>query len=107
MPLDVTFDDTERMDGITLNPTKKNGQPAAVEAGKTRATVQAGDCTAEVDADGKINIISGTPGSGQVLIEADADLGDGEVLISDVINVTIAGSLAQNLGLQPGTVRPK
>lgn len=100
------FDDTERMDGITLNPTKKNGQPATVQAGSVVATVQIGDVTTEVVND-QINIISGTPGAYEVRVDADADLGDGVTIISDTVNGTINGSLATNLGLTAGTVRPK
>lgn len=106
MPLDISFDDTQRMRGITLNPTKSNGQPTTID-GLATVAVQSGDATANVENDGSITVTSGTPGSSQILVSADADLGSGVVTISDVINVTIVGSLAVNLGLQPGTVEPK
>ena len=106
MPLAITFSDTEKMTGITLHPTKSNGSPTTID-GLPTATVTVGDCTTLVNADGTVDVISGTPGNAEVLVEADADLGTGVVTISDVITVTIVGSLATSLGLAPGQVVPK
>jgi hypothetical protein len=42
-----------------------------------------------------------------IVIEADADLGEGVETISDAIRLTVEGAKAQSLGLSVGTPEPK
>lgn len=88
----------------TLAPKTSKGKPVPVD-GKPSWSVAAGDVTLEAAEDGmSCTIISGdSPGVSQVVVEADADLGEGVVTISDVIEVTVEGALASNLGLTVGT----
>jgi hypothetical protein len=112
MPIDVSFTDTQRMDGITVAPTQRDGvTPAQIQEGSLVVeTLGGGDIVGEV-VDGKINIISGAlAGPQQIQVRADADLSDeGVSTISDFINVNIVGTgdRAVNLGLSPGVIREK
>src|SRR5262245_61330335 len=106
MPLTSDFSETQRHDGITLAPTSSAGTPARID-GLPSVSVSIGDVTVEVDPNGAISVISGTPGAYEVLVEADADLGEGRVVISDTISGTITPAQATSLGLTAGTIREK
>jgi len=84
----------------TINPQTSKGKPVAID-GLPKWSVVSGDVTLITSGDGKsCEIISpDEPGQSQVLVEADADLGEGVVTISEVIEVTIDGALASNLGV--------
>lgn len=88
----------------TLAPKTGKGKSVAVD-GKPTWTVATGDVTLEVADDGMSATIisSDSPGTSEVVVEADADLGEGVVTISEVLEVTVAGALASNLGLTVGT----
>ena len=88
---------------FTIAPKTSKGKSVDVD-GVPSVSVVSGDVTLDVAADGKSGfIISGdNPGVSQVLIEADADLGAGVVTISEVIQVTVNGALAANLGVSLG-----
>lgn len=92
----------------TVNPRTDKGKPVSVD-GKPVWTVASGDVTLEVADDGlSATIVSAdTPGTSQVLVEADADLGAGVVTISEVIEVVVEGALATNLGVSLGTPEVK
>lgn len=92
----------------TLTPVTPKGKPAPLD-GKPTWTVPSGDCTVNVADDGlSATIVSGdSPGDSEVLVEADADLGEGIVTISDVIKVTVVGAMAASLGLVLGQPEDK
>lgn len=89
---------------FSIRPQTAKGKDVEID-GPPRVSVVSGNCTTEVADDGKTGfIISGEePGMSQVLIEADADLGEGVVTVSEVIEVTVNGALASNLGVSLGT----
>lgn len=93
---------------VSLTPVTGTGKPAAID-GKPSWTVSSGDSTVEVAEDGlsAMLVSSDTPGETMVVVEADADLGDGVENISDAIKLTVEGAKAVSLGLSIGTPEPK
>lgn len=88
---------------VTLAPVTTGGKPAKLD-GKPAWRVDSGNSTINVSEDGlSADLVSADePGDTVVIVEADADLGEGVVTISDVIQLTVAGANAQNLGLVVG-----
>lgn len=107
MPLEVETTVEEQI-LITVNPTTSGGRPAEID-GPIRVSVISGDGTFEVQPDGKSyqSITPDTPGDTTLLIEADADLGAGVVLIQDTTIHHARGALAANLGQTAGAITPK
>ncbi len=98
----------EQQVNVTLHPVTATGRPATVD-GPPTWTVQSGNSTVTVAEDGlSADLISSdTPGDTEILVEADADLGQGVVPISDIIRLSVAGAQAANLGLVAGDPTPK
>ncbi len=69
--------------------------------GPPRWSVQSGEGTVVAAEDGLSATIfsSDKPGDTVILIEADADLGEGVENLSDVIRLTTEGARAKSLGL--------
>lgn len=96
---------TEQEVDVTLKPTTEAGQSAAVD-GPPRWTTVSGDAAVTPSDDGlTATVWSDTPGTSQILIEADADLGEGVETISGVITVTVTGARAKFLGITVGEPR--
>ncbi len=93
---------------VTLHPVTATGRPAQVD-GPPTWTRQSGESTVTPAEDGlSADLISSdTPGDTEILIEADADLGEGVVPISDIIRLSVRGALAANLGITVGDPTPK
>lgn len=92
---------------ITVTPTTQGGHAAAID-GEAVFTVQVGDCTIEPIDDGSAFIVSGdNPGDSVILVQADADLGEGVQTIADTVNVHVSGAPATSLGLAAGSPEPK
>ncbi len=98
----------EQQVNVALHPVTSTGRPAQVDGAPTW-TVQSGDSTVNAATDGLSAdlISSNTPGDTEILVEADADLGQGVVPISDIIRLSVAGAQAANLGLVAGDPTPK
>ena len=98
----------EQKVSVTLTPVTETGQPAKLD-GAPRWSVVSGESRVKPSEDGLSAVIvsSNTPGDSEILIEADADLGDGVVAISDVIKVTVEGAQAKSLGVLIGTPETK
>ena len=107
MPAEITLTNEQKV-SVTLAPKTATGKPAPLDGMPTWSIIS-GESTIEVAGDGlSATIISSdTPGDTQILIEADADLGEGVETISDVIAVKVVGAKAQSLGLTIGTPEPK
>lgn len=107
MALNLTCTTEEKI-RVVANPTTPSGRSAALDGPLTVTTVS-GDAT--VDQSGgplEFFIVSGdAPGDSTFLVEADADLGSGVVLIQDTITLTVAGALAQSFGLVADAPTPK
>lgn len=94
---------------VVATPKTDGGRPAAID-GALRVTVQSGDGTFEQDPATPLQFkaVSGdAPGVTSYLVEADADLGAGVVLIQDIVELTVTGAQASNFGLAAGPVEPK
>ena len=105
--LEITITNEQQVN-VTLHPVTSTGRPAQVDGAPTW-TVQSGNSTVTAAADGlSADLISSdTPGDTEILVEADADLGQGVVPISDIIRLSVAGAQAANLGLVAGDPTPK
>lgn len=92
---------------LTVAPTTAAGKPAELD-GDVKFTVESGTSAVErIDARSAYLISSDTPGDTVIIVEADADLGEGVETISDVVKLTVEGARAANLGLVAGTPETK
>ena len=99
---------TEEKVPCQLSPTSASGRPAQIQAGTLAVEVVSGGGTVELVDDLNFFVVSGDlPGSTQYTVKADADLGEGVVEISDVIDLEVSGANAVNLGLSVGAPVPK
>jgi len=102
MALELTCTNEEKIP-ITINPVTPSGKPAEID-GEVLVSVISGEGTYEMIDENSFYVISGDfPGATTYLIEADADIGEGVVNISDTITLNVEGALAKNLGLVAGT----
>ena len=87
---------------VTVVPVTLSGKAAQIQAGSLSVLPETGNGTVEfIDAEpNAFFVVSGDePGDTSFIVSADADLGDGIVLVQDVIVLKVAGALAINLGL--------
>lgn len=96
---------TEQEVDVALTPTTEAGQPAQLD-GVPNWSIISGDGSVTPSDDGLSAIIySENPGTTQILVEADADLGDGVETVSGIITLTVTGAKAKFLGLTVGEPR--
>ena len=97
--MEITLTNEQKVK-VTLNPTTAAGHPAKID-GKPVWTVPSGGVSLDVAEDGlSASIISSDePGTSTVLIEADADLGEGIETVQAHLDVTVIGAKASNLGV--------
>jgi hypothetical protein len=107
MPTSVTITNEQKIK-VTLTPVTDTGKPAKLD-GKPSWSVISGNSQVEVAEDGlsAFLISADDPGDTQFLIKADANLGEGVEEISDIIDLTVQGATAKNLGVSLGTPEPK
>lgn len=93
---------------VTLSPKTDTGKPAKLDGSPAWAVIS-GNSTVTVSDDGLSAVLTSAddPGDTQILVKADADLGTGVEEISEVINLTVVGATAKNLGITVGTPEPK
>ena len=89
---------------VTLAPTTAAGNPATLD-GAPVWTVASGDATLEVATDGlSAFLVSGAADvTSQIEITADADLGEGVVTLTDVVDLAVVAAQASALGLNVNT----
>lgn len=102
IPMKITITNEQKVK-VTLTPVTGGGHPAPLDGPPTFEVVD-GDSTVQVASDGlSAELISADdPGTTNILVKADADLGEGVVPISDVIQLVVLGAAATNLGLTVG-----
>lgn len=107
MPVEVKITNEQQVK-VTLSPKTDTGKPATLD-GKASWAVISGNSRVEVAEDGlsATLISSDDPGDTEVLIKADADLGEGIEEISDILKLSVVGATAKNLGLTVGTPEAK
>lgn len=93
---------------VSLKPVTASGKVAQLDGVPTWEVIS-GNSTVTPAADGRSAVVrsSDDPGDTQILVKADADLGEGVEEISDTITVTVEGARAANLGLEVGTPEVK
>lgn len=108
MPLAIACSNEEQVT-VIATPVTSQGRPAQVQ-GALRVRVQSGTGTILQDEARPLEFkaVSGDePGDTVYVVEADADLGEGETLISDTVTLTVSGANAAAFGLSAGVVEPK
>lgn len=107
MPLELSITNEQKI-SVTLAPKTSTGKVAPLD-GKPTWEVVSGNSTVTPSEDGlSASLVSSDdPGDTQILVKADADIGEGVVEISDTIKLTVVGALAANLGLVAGAPEPK
>ena len=107
MALELTITNEQRI-LVTATPTTSTGRPASLD-GALSAQIVAGEATwVAGPTPNSIYLVSAeNPGDTSFVVEADADLGSGVVLIQDTVLLKVAGALAANLGLVAGVAEPK
>lgn len=99
--LDIKLTNEQKVE-VRVNPVTATGK-AAVLDGPVKFSVQSGECTIEpIDESAVFIVSSDAPGDSVVIVEADADLGEGVELIQDLIKVSVEGARAASLGLSVG-----
>ncbi len=93
---------------VTLTPKTDTGKPAKLDGKPTWETIS-GNSAVNVSDDGlsATLVSSDDPGDTEILVKADADLGEGVEEISDTIKLSVVGATAKNLGLSAGTPEAK
>lgn len=89
---------------VTLAPTTAAGNSATLD-GVAAWSVVSGDATLEVAEDGlSAYLVSGVADvNSQIEVTADADLGEGVVTLTDVIDLAVVAAQASVLGLVADT----
>lgn len=107
MPVQTTITNEQKVTA-TLNITTDSGKPAKVDGVPTWEVI-AGNSTVIAAADGLSAqlISSDDPGDTQIMVRADANIGEGVEEISDVIELSVTGASAKNLGVSLGTPEVK
>jgi len=101
MPLDLQCTNEEKI-LVTVNPVTSGGKPASLD-GPVRVT-PTGTGTVEMVSDVSFFVVSGDdPSATTYLVEGDADLGEGIILLQDSINLNVSSANASNLGLTVAT----
>ena len=101
--LEITITNEQKIQ-VTLTPVTATNNPAQLDGGATFEVIS-GTATVAMIADNPLSafLVSGDlPGDSEILVSADADLGDGVETISDIIKLTVAGAKAASLGLTVG-----
>ena len=107
MPLEIKITNEQQIP-VTLTPKTDTGKPAKLD-GKPTWEIVTGNSTITVAEDGLSAVLlsSDDPGDTEILVKADADIGEGVEEISDIIKLTVAGATAKNLGLTAGAPEAK
>jgi len=108
MPIDIALTNEQQV-RVRSVPVTAAGNPASVD-GPLRISVVSGDATVEQDPGAPLEAVlvsSDAPGDTTFLVEADADLGEGVVLIQDTVTLRVAGAQAAALGLSADAPEPK
>lgn len=103
MPLEIKITNEQKVT-VTLTPKTDAGKPAKLDGAPTW-TIVSGDSTLVASADGLSAVLTSAddPGDTEILVKADADLGDGIEEVSDIVKLSVIGASAKNLGLTAGT----
>ena len=95
----ITITNEEKVQ-VTLAPTTAAGNPATLDGVPTWTVIE-GDATLEVAVDGlSAFLVSGAADvNSKIEVSADADLGEGVVTLTDVVDLAVVPASASALGL--------
>lgn len=89
---------------VNIAPVDKKGAPASVQS---VSFVSSDTTVAVVTQDAadpnRALVVAGLPGTCQIQVSADADLGDGVANITGTLDITVVGGQAVGLALNAGT----
>ena len=104
----ITLTDLQKV-SCSIKPVDAMGNPAQVDGVPEWSVSDSAMLTVVPSSDGLTAVVStvGPIGTAQVTVTADADLGEGLVSISGVLDVTITGSQATSLSITAGTPEPR
>jgi len=107
MPLELKITNEQQIK-VTLAPKTDTGKPATLD-GSPAWTTLSGNSQVVVSDDGlSATLVSADdPGDTEIMVKADADLGEGVEEISDIIKLSVVGATAKNLGLTAGQPEAK
>src|SRR5436190_14471307 len=93
---------------VTLSPKTDTGRPAKLD-GSPSWTVISGNSVVRVADNGlsAVLVSSDDPGDTEIMVKADADLGEAVEEISEGFELTVMGATAKNLGVMVGVPRAK
>lgn len=102
MPVSINLTTTQKVK-VTLSPVTASGAPATLD-GEPEWTVESGDCTVKPEEGGlSAYILAGdSAGESIIKVKADADLGEGQRHIEDLVTVNVTSEEAAALGLTVG-----
>lgn len=105
--MDITITNEQKV-SVTLTPVTDAGKPAKLD-GAPAWTVLSGSSMITVATDGLSAVLTSAddPGTTEIQVSADADLGEGVQEISATISLIVVHANASNLGLVVGTPEPK
>ncbi len=106
-PMEVRITNEQQVT-VTLTPKTDAGKPAKLD-GVPSWEVVSGDSKVTPSADGMSALLvsADDPGDTQILVKADADIGEGVEELSEIIKLTVAGATAKNLGITIGAPENK
>ncbi len=106
-PMEIKITNEQQV-RVTLSPKTDSGKPAKVDGAPSWTTIS-GNSQVVVADDGlsALFVSSDDPGDTEVIIKADADLGEGVEEISEIIKLSVVGATAKNLGITVGTPEQK
>ena len=106
MPTTVSITNEQQVK-VTLTPVTDTGKPAKLDGAPSWTVTGNSQVVVSDDGLSADLISSDDPGDSEVLIKADADIGEGVEEISDTIKLTVVGATAKNLGISVGSPTPK
>jgi hypothetical protein len=100
----VTLTDTQKV-SASIQPVDVHGHPALVDGIPVWTTSDPTllEVVPSLDGMNAEILASGEIGIGQVIVEADADLGEGVVTLTGILDVTVIGGAAVALEISVGT----
>ena len=101
--LEITITNEQKIQ-VTLTPVTATNKPAQLDGGATFEVISGTATVAMIEGNPlSAFLVSGDlPGDSEIMVSADADLGEGVETISDIIKLTVAGAKAASLGLTVG-----
>jgi hypothetical protein len=103
VPMMLTLTDTQQC-SLSIAVTDKKGKAASVDGAPQWSTSDVAVVTVEPAADGLSAVLKAqSPGTAQIAVVADADLGDGITPLSGTLDVTVIAGAAVAVAIGTGT----